>query len=511
MNKNRGISKIKSNIISNYMGQAYSMLVALASMPIYMQYLGSEAYGLIAFFILLQNITIFLDFGLSVTISRLIIKAKVTMNGFSSFGNILKIAEIILMIAAIVIVFFIYISAGYISNNWINPVILTQEDITYSLKLMSLIIGLKLYTTFYRTGIYGFEDQIWNNKAIIFINTLKYIGSIAILIFFSKKITAFFNYQVIVSFFEVALLRHRFYKNMPKEFSRQGLKEVNWVGILEITPFALNITYTTVIVSIIMQLDKLLLSSMISLEELGYLNVITSVTGLILIVVTPVFLSYLPKITGLANRGKAKEMRESYTQMTKIVALVTISTTAMLACNARGIIYAITGSKVAQEWSSEALVYYAIGTGFYVLCSAQYYLLNAIGNLKLYVIGCIISLVVLVPAFYFTVNVYSVLGASYVWMLYGMLWFFLWGGIVHNRMLPGFHFQWLIKDIAPLVVSVSLTSLIASYLININQNESRMLIVLVSSATGIFILLLNAFWFYEFRFSIINKIYKSKI
>ena len=136
---------------------------------------------------------------------------------------------------------------------------------------------------------------------------------------------------------------------------------------------------------------------------------------------------------------------------------------------------------------------------------------NAMGNLKLYVIGCTISLVVLVPVIYFTVHAYSVLGASYIWMFYGVLWFLVWGGIVHNRILPTFHVQWLIKDMAPLVASVSLTSFFASYLININQNESRILIFLLGLTSGIVILLFNAFWLSAFRDSIINKIYKSKI
>ena len=70
-------ARVSHNAISNYIGQAYSMFITLASVPICIKYLGTEAYGLIGFFVLLQNFTSFLDFGLSITINRLIAQAKV--------------------------------------------------------------------------------------------------------------------------------------------------------------------------------------------------------------------------------------------------------------------------------------------------------------------------------------------------------------------------------------------------------------------------------------------------
>lgn len=492
-------ARVSHNAISNYIGQAYSMFITLASVPIFIKYLGTEAYGLIGFFVLLQNFTSFLDFGLSITINRLIAQAKVIINGFAPFGYLLKAIEYGFMIVSIAITTTMYLNSDFISSKWIKSTTLAHTGIAYSLELMSLIIALKLYATFYRSGINGFEDQIWNNKVNILINTLKYGGSIVLLIFFSQNITTYFEYQLIIAVFEVIVLRQRFYKNMPNLVVYHRSDKIDWLEILKIVPFALSITYTSAAVIIIMQLDKLLLSSTISLKELGYLNVISSVTGLILVMATPIFLAYFPKITALAANNKAVEMRAVYTDMTKIVALITASATAMIACNAEGIIYAITGSRAAQAWSSEVLVYYAIGTGFYVLGSVPYYLLNSLGNLKLYVLGCTISLVFLTPAIFFIVQTYGVLGVSYLWMLYGFIWFILWGMLVHNKVLPKFHTQWLFKDIAPLVVSTGITTFIVSYLINISENESRALIVVQGLVIGAVILLTNAFWLKGFR------------
>lgn len=44
----------KRNLIANYLGQSWTALMGLAFIPLYIKYLGIEAYGLIGLFALLQ-------------------------------------------------------------------------------------------------------------------------------------------------------------------------------------------------------------------------------------------------------------------------------------------------------------------------------------------------------------------------------------------------------------------------------------------------------------------------
>lgn len=41
---------VKKNAIANYIGQSYSILIAIIITPMYLNYLGAEAFGLVAFF-----------------------------------------------------------------------------------------------------------------------------------------------------------------------------------------------------------------------------------------------------------------------------------------------------------------------------------------------------------------------------------------------------------------------------------------------------------------------------
>ena len=61
---------LKKNIAANYVSQIYLIVISIAILPIYMKYMGAEAYGLVGFFAMLQGLFALLDFGLTPTISR---------------------------------------------------------------------------------------------------------------------------------------------------------------------------------------------------------------------------------------------------------------------------------------------------------------------------------------------------------------------------------------------------------------------------------------------------------
>src|SRR5687767_10196286 len=64
------MSRVRLNILANISGQAWVILLAVVTTPFYIRLLGIEAYGLIAFYIVLQSMLQLLDLGLGPTVSR---------------------------------------------------------------------------------------------------------------------------------------------------------------------------------------------------------------------------------------------------------------------------------------------------------------------------------------------------------------------------------------------------------------------------------------------------------
>ncbi|WP_276573964.1 oligosaccharide flippase family protein [Vibrio cincinnatiensis] len=64
------MSKLRKNIIANYASQLYSAGIGILILPLYIKYMGEEAYGLVVFFTMLQPWFALLDLGLTPTIAR---------------------------------------------------------------------------------------------------------------------------------------------------------------------------------------------------------------------------------------------------------------------------------------------------------------------------------------------------------------------------------------------------------------------------------------------------------
>lgn len=64
------MSQIKRNIVANYFGNGWSALMSLAFIPLYIHFMGIEAYGLVGIFITLLTVFGLLDMGLSATLNR---------------------------------------------------------------------------------------------------------------------------------------------------------------------------------------------------------------------------------------------------------------------------------------------------------------------------------------------------------------------------------------------------------------------------------------------------------
>ncbi len=61
---------LRRNIAVNYASQVYVALIGIAMVPLYLKYMGIEAYGLVGFFAMVQAWSQVLDFGLSQTLGR---------------------------------------------------------------------------------------------------------------------------------------------------------------------------------------------------------------------------------------------------------------------------------------------------------------------------------------------------------------------------------------------------------------------------------------------------------
>ncbi|HMD01147.1 MAG TPA: polysaccharide biosynthesis protein, partial [Ferruginibacter sp.] len=61
------MASIKIDIVANLVGKIWSALIAILFIPLYIKFLGIEAYGLVGFYVTLLGAITLLDLGLSAT------------------------------------------------------------------------------------------------------------------------------------------------------------------------------------------------------------------------------------------------------------------------------------------------------------------------------------------------------------------------------------------------------------------------------------------------------------
>lgn len=454
------------------------MILSIAITPLYIKYMGAESYGLIGFFVLAQMWLNILDVGISPTLGRQLAYARGKKNGFQEFQKLLKSFEMFFIFLATLNFIIIFFSSTWISNSWINAESLSPNIIWYSIVIMGIIISLRWFQTMYKSGLNGFEDQVWLNKFNIISSTFKYIVALFIIIFISSNIEDFFTYQLIIAILECIFLNMRFYKLLSFENIKLRLFYFDMQAVKSIIPFAFTIAYTTIIWTFLMQLDKLLLSGILSLKDFGYLSIVTLISNGLIALSSPVFLAVVPRLTKLFSENKNNEMILMYRNMTQLVSCLVIPISLIICIYSKEVIYLLTGDVSASLWGAEVLPWFILGYGVYVLGTFQYYLQNIFGDLTIYTKALSLGAIIYIPILYIVTVHYQVKGAAIIWLIFTVVWFLLITYIVHKKFIKEFHKMWMIKDIVPILFISILSIFIYSKLFSINISDGKLFILI---------------------------------
>lgn len=480
------VISLKKNIIANYIGQFYTMFIGIFMLPFYLKSLGAEAYGLVGFFTMLMSWMALLDLGLSTTLARETAKLKDKINGLYELKKITISVEVFFIVISIIIFSVIFFGSGWISTYWLDVKELSYETVESTIKIMAFLIVLRWFVGLYQGTIIGFEHHIWLNIYKIIFATLKFFGAFLLIVFVSDNIVHFFYFQLLVSIFEFIVIKLKIDSYMKVS----QMVSPSFVTLKQIAHFALSIAYTSSVWVFITQLDKLMLSHYLPLNEYGFFTLVILVSGAILQIFQPIGQSILPRMTSLLSNGEEKKMIDLYHKATQLGAIVVLAVSGMVAVFSYELLYSWTGNIEASQWAAPILFWYALGNGVVSLLSFQYYMQYAHGNLKYHVKGNtyfgFIQIIVIILAVHF----YGALGAGITW--FGLQTFFLlwWPGFIHSKFAPGIHKDWVFKDILPSLM-MSLVYLLLMKNIGIVFSENRLILFLTLIGLGLGLLFLN--------------------
>ncbi|RMO74176.1 lipopolysaccharide biosynthesis protein [Pseudomonas syringae group genomosp. 3] len=476
------------NTVLNYSGQAYVLLVGILIMPFYLGHLGAEAYGLIGVFTLLQAWLQLLDAGLSPSLVRAVAQQQSLPAGEQSLGRLLRSFELIFLPLAVLSGVLIVAASAWIATHWLNANTLQPETLTHCIALMGVIIALRLYSTLYKSGLQGLEQHAWLNAANVSIATLRYFGGLLLVSQVSRDPRDFFEFQVAIGLIETLLFAGKARRQMPAPHWMSGL---DWPLLKPILPFAASLSLSAVLWIVLTQLDKVLLSRLLPLDQYGYFSLVALIAAGIMMLTNPLVQTLLPRLTVLMAEGHRDEMHALFLAANRLVCTCLFPLAALIALQAEPLIFAWTGDQAAARWSSPVLGWYALGSAIMAASAFQFYLQYAYGRMHLHLWYSVISTLISVPVMCLAIHWQGVHGAALAWFFLRATSFALWPAIVHQRLAPGIHRAWL-SDMLRISAMTALGLAISTPVFDLIADQSRSSLFLALAASGLITLTLVA-------------------
>lgn len=454
------MASVKTNIIANYLGQVWTGLLALAFIPLYIQYLGMEAYGLIALFAVIQSLLMLLDAGMAPTLNREMARFNAGFHTPQSIRELLRSLELICCGLAVSIVVALWVTSSYFASDWLKAEHISTYDVANALIMMALVVGMRLFEGIYRGSLYGLEQQVWYNVIYSILTTLRYGGVLAIIIWVSATVKAFFIWQVIISLITVVLFCSRVHQTLPKVFSPVRFSHSALAQVKKFASGMIGITFLTMVV---LQLDKVMLSSLLKLNEFGYYALATTAASVLYMIIIPITQAIYPRIVNFASTNSHSELTAIYHHISQLIVVV-ISPAAMLLCfYAGGVIYIWSGNTNLVYHSGPILSILAVGSFLNCLSYLPYQLQIAHGwTSLLFKINLLIALI-LVYLIYTIVPLYGTEGAAWIWLTINAIYLNLSTHFMHKKLLPSEKWEWYFFDLLVPTLGVIVVMFLAQF------------------------------------------------
>lgn len=451
---------LKRNILANYASQIYVTGVSVVMVPLYIKYMGAEAYGLVGFFSMLQVWFGLLDMGLTPTIARETARYKAGSLDTLSYRHLTQALERVFVAVALIGGGLLFLASGWIAEHWLNVEQIPNTEITQVIELIGVIVALRWLCGLYRGIISGSERLVWLSAFNTGIATLRFVLILPVLVFVSAKPLAFFSFQLIVAATEFAGLAVFAYRLLPKTPGAQCI-HWEWAPLKPLLKFSLSIAFTSAVWGMVTQTDKLVLSKILPLADYGYFTLAVLVASGISLMSGPISGAIMPRMAHLQAKDQHDQLIAVYRQSTQLVMIVAVPIALGLAVFSEHVLWAWTGNFILVEKTAPILKLYAAGYGLLAVSAFPYYLQYAKGRLNLHIIGNLLFFFLLIPSVIWASTRYGMIGAGWAWLAANTFYFVLWVPLVHFNLVKGLHWTWLLRD----VISIFMPTLACALLI----------------------------------------------
>ncbi|MFM9912812.1 MAG: lipopolysaccharide biosynthesis protein [Methylophilaceae bacterium] len=450
-NQNTPLNSIKLNMLANFLGRGWTALLGILLVPIYIRIIGIEAYGLIGAFAALQALLGLLDMGLSTTLNREMARSGAGEVTAESQGELVHTLEIVYWIMSGLILLIMLGATPFVAKHWVHAQSLGVKDMILAGSLMGLTMALQWPQSLYNGGLLGLERHVLLNQIAGFINFLKYVGVLPVLWFVSPTLQAYLAWQVLVAVLGTLTLRVALWRLLP---DTSASYRFSWNRLREVWRFAAGMNLITLMTIPLSQLDKVILSRILSLEAFGYYTVASQLAMVTSVVIAPVFTSYFPRFCRLVSLRDNEALAKNYHAACQFVAAIITPMALALAFFSPVILHVWSGDSRLVEHVAPIASLLVLGNMVNGYMNIPYALTLAYGWTRFAIVQNAFIALVLAPVMVWAAVNHGAIGAASVWLAVNSVSVLIGGYFLHRRLMPQQMSHWYVWDVAsPLIIS----------------------------------------------------------
>jgi O-antigen/teichoic acid export membrane protein len=441
---------LRRNVAANFVSYGVAAFMGIAFIPVYLNYLGIEAYGLIGVFALMQTWLTLLDFGLTPALAREMARFTSDAHEPHVIWGLLRSVELAVAAVALAIAVVVWATAGWLATHWLEFDALPLDTVVMALGLIGVTVALRLLENVYRSSAIGLQRQVAAGAVTAGVATLRAIGAIAVIVWISPSINAFFLWQAAVSVLSVATFRIVLTRSLPR--ARRRITP-SFEVLRSIRRFAGGTVLITVLGTLLSQADKLILSSILPLSAFAVYTIAYLVAGAVRVIAQPIDQAVYPRLTQFHQANDRPGLSNLYHVATQYNVVLMGSLAAFLAVFGREVLGIWTQDTRLATDAHPVLAVLAVGMLLNGLMSGPYYLQLAAGWTDLLVRTNLVMVVAFVPVVYALSVGLGLLGAAIAWVLINLAYLASVTWLMHRRLLPGEAKTWYLDDVARPVIA----------------------------------------------------------
>lgn len=409
---------LKTNIAANYLGTGTVALAPILALPWYLAALGPQQFGLIGFVTMLQALMGIVDAGTSQALVRAFAgRFYMADTGRRETAVLLFGFERLYWVFALAAGAAIALLGQAVADHW-----LVLGDLPVSVGLQALcgagaLFAVQFPGSVYRSLLVATQAQVQLNAVMLAAALVRHGGGVLVVQFW-PSVAAYLAWQVGIGLLETLVRGRLAWRETGIDRCTQhwepGSLQPLWKAVAGLTGAAWLGALTV-------QMDKIVLSTMVGLQQFGYYTIASGIALGTLQLVYPLIQAVMPG---------AVRLRDDPAGLRRFSVRLAWLFTAFVACGAVGFI--LLGEWLLDVWLRDAAAASAIhpvlsvllvGTAFNALYNVGYIHWLVVEKVDRMVLVNLSALVLSVATMPMLVNRFGIVGAAFGWLAVNIIGF----------------------------------------------------------------------------------------